>query len=789
MLAEFFADLKRRRVFRTAAIYAAAAWGVTEASTTIFEHLRFPEWASMLVVILFLVGFPIAVYLSWVFDVTSEGIRRTQPFGMRGWSAMLVSAVMLIGGTGALFWLLYEPSPDARTEAELQPGEIALQADTIAVLPFVNAQGNDDDNYFAEGMAETLLAQISRVKGLRVIARDSSFSLRDPTLDARAKAGRLGAAYLLEGSVQRAGDTLRIIARLVDGESGQYLWAETLDGAANDVFDMQDRITESVVTQLEPISSVVPGAPVWRRITVDPIAYDFYLRGQFGIHDGSPEALSEAIEEFDRAIELDQDFALAYIGRANARALISGMNFFVESSEVTDPIRGDWHDYFFAVAVREASTELEPLIGPDIQKAIELAPDLAEVQAVYGLLLLRMMRFDQAEAALKSAIEINPNDAFSYYILGLLYLEINQYGLAIQQIETALALDPLSISMNLDLASVLIYTSDQERAIAQLEYTRTLVPDRFAWFILRYPFWHAGRHLDLVHLTLKTVIQARNGEFEPWWEDAVLSWGLDQTRVYLGNIGTERNSHDESNSDLAQDSAPIGCLIPSDQDNVEGGLVNAFKGAQMGSSFFRLASVIHDERFQEAYDCLTEIMAAVPEAIRISPMARAFAARYALALGDCQSARQQFELAAKDLAPPDWPYSNVYLDFLYAHVDAIDYAIALDCEGEQEKASELIAGTLDWLDEMEANGYGVSQIPVIRAKAHILSGNIEQGLDYLEQYAALPGPILIGIKNDPAFESVENHPRFQAAVETITEKNGEILEQIDRAIEESGLEF
>ena len=785
MFAEFFADLKKRRVIRTAVIYAAAAWGVTEASTTVFEILNFPAWVSILVVLVFLVGFPIAVYLSWVFDITAEGIRRTQTLGVRGWGAVTVSAVMLIGGTGALFWLLYEPVPPTQVDHSPQLEETALQANAIAVLPFTGIGSNDESRYFAEGVAETLLAQMSKVANLVVRSRDSSFSLRDPAMDAAAKARRLNVAFLLDGSVQRTGDNLRIIVRLVDGANGKYLWSETLDGTAGEVFDMQDRIAESVVAQIQSISSVVPGGTVQRRITDDPVAYDHYLRGRFALNEGTPEALESAVADFDRAIERDRDLALAYIGRANARALAAGMDFFLYQTEITDPIRGDWHDYVYAARTREVGFELEQLVGPDIQKAAELAPDLAEAHAAYGLLLLRMRQFDQAEIALKRAIQINPNDAFSHHKLGLLYLEVNRYDLAIEHLDTALALDPLSVSMRLDLANVLMYTKERDRAIAEFETIRVVAPDRDGWYVVRYPLWHAGRHLDLVNLSLEALAEVNKGELgDPSWHYMLLWWGGEITRIFLGDVAGAERVRDSINPVFVN-----GRFTLPEEAKAELGPAGTYKLEETHAAIFRLYFVIHDGRFQDAYDHITEIMATVPDGTPISPITHTTAARYALALGDCQAARKQFELAGEELAPLDWPYSNVHLDFLLASVDAIDYAIALRCLGEEEEARELIDGTLEWLDEMEANGYGVSQIPVARAKAHVLRGETDQALGFLEQYAALPGPILVGIKNDPAFKSLENNARFKAAVATIEEKNRLILEQIDRAFEEAGLEL
>jgi tetratricopeptide (TPR) repeat protein len=423
--------------------------------------------------------------------------------------------------------------------------------------------------------------------------------------------------------------------------------------------------------------------------------------------------------------------------------------------------------------------------------AVELAPHLAEVQAAYGLLLLRMWRFDEAKAALQSAIEINPNDVFARRMLGMLYWEINLYDLAVEHLEAALVLNPLSESTRVDLANALMYTSDREGAIAQFESVRAMAPDREAWIMVRYPLFHAGRFLDLVNLYLGALAEFRDAEeAEPGWA-AETRWIVEWMYIYLGDIEGARRIEewlDQWRRRFGRSSLSLyGRLTIDEQTREALGPITTYRIEEYYAGLFRFAWVIHDESFQDAYDHISEIMARAPEGIPISPMARTMAARYALVLGDCQAAREHFELAGESLAPLDWPYSNIFMDSLYAHVDAIDYAIALRCVGEEEQARELIDGTLDWLDEMEANGWGVSQIPVVRAKAHALRGEKDQALNLLEQYAALPGPVLTGIKNDPAFESLVDEPRFQAVFAIIEEKNRMIVEEIDRAVEELGL--
>ena len=786
MLAEIYADLKRRRVYRTAAIYAAAAWGLTEASTTVFEHLNVPEWASMLVVIVFLLGFPVAMYLAWVFDITADGIRRTQPMGMRGWGAITLSAVLLIGGTGLLFWLLYEPGTQRADESKISVEASALPEDTIAVLPFVIAQGQEESIYFAEGVAETLLAQLSNFTSLRVIARDSSFSLRDPTLDATKKARLLNAAYLLDGSVQLAGSQIRIIVRLLDGENGEYLWSETLNGGIDEVFQMQDRITESVVARLSSRQAVESQGRISAGMTSNSEAYDFYLRGQYEFNDRSPEALKRAIDDFDQAIQLDGDFALAYFGRANATSYLSGATFQGWEDEDQDPIRDDWMDYVRPFEYREESAALEQRIGLDIQRSIELAPELSDGYTASGLLALRMRKFEKATADLKRAIELNPNNALAHQLLGLLKMEISQYDFAIQELETALTLNPLSVSLHMDLGRAYFFSGQNNRSIAHFETLRRIAPNRYSWAFIRYPLFHSGQHLRFAKLALDTISEVRAGRLgEPWWDGDFHQWAFIFHRVYLGDVVSAARAARESSKISMVDGRLV--WTAKLKESIEPKEI--WYHDHLWASMFRFNFVIHNNHFEDAYNYIKELINSAPNGMRVSPIAHTYAGRYALVLGKCGAAKRHFEAAKEDLAPEDWPYSNVHLDYLHGHVDAIDYAIALRCLGEEENARELIDGTIDWLDEMEASGYGVSQIPVVRAKAHALRSEPDKAIEYLEQYAALPGPLLTGIVNDPAFESIEDDPRFQAIVGTIKEKNRVILEQIDRAVEESGLDF
>ena len=209
----FFSELRRRKVVQAAAIYGAVAWGVTEVVVTVVEQLFLPQWVATLAVIFFVVGFPIAMFLSWTFDVTADGIRRTDVTSRRGAASIGFSMALLLAGTAGLFFLI-KPGLDSRAP----PGNVAtVSPNSVAVMPFDFSGPNPDDSYLGPGLSDELRDQLGRVDGLRVAARSSSIVAVQEGADAKATALKLGVAHLLEGNMRRRGNVLRVSVQLIDG--------------------------------------------------------------------------------------------------------------------------------------------------------------------------------------------------------------------------------------------------------------------------------------------------------------------------------------------------------------------------------------------------------------------------------------------------------------------------------------------------------------------------------------------------------------------------------------------
>ncbi len=210
----FFAELRKRKVVQAAAIYGAVAWGVTEVVVTIVEQLFLPQWVSTLAVIFFVVGFPIAMFLSWTFDLTADGVHRTTVSSRRGTASIALSMVLLVAGTAGLFFLI---KPEIVEDGK---GEVAadIAPQSVAVLPFDYSGPNPDDSYLGSGLSDELRDQLGRVEGLGIAARSSSIVAAQEGVDARSMAQLLGVATILEGSMRRQGNVLTVSVALIDGE-------------------------------------------------------------------------------------------------------------------------------------------------------------------------------------------------------------------------------------------------------------------------------------------------------------------------------------------------------------------------------------------------------------------------------------------------------------------------------------------------------------------------------------------------------------------------------------------
>ena len=266
----FFIELRRRRVIRVAIVYAVAGWVIVEVASTVLPPLNLPEWSVKLVIVLVALGFPIAVIMGWMFDVGPGGTVRTAP------AADLIGPTTATDDSPAPAVMATQSAPQAAQPAN-HPAE---DRRTIAVLPFVNMSGDAENEYFSDGIAEEILNLLTKLPQLKVASRTSSFVFKGKEAGIRAVATELDVSYVLEGSVRRAGDHVRITAQLIEADGDSHLWSETYDREMKDVFAIQDDIARSITDALKVALSPRERRALQNVATADAQAYDFYLRGR-----------------------------------------------------------------------------------------------------------------------------------------------------------------------------------------------------------------------------------------------------------------------------------------------------------------------------------------------------------------------------------------------------------------------------------------------------------------------------------------------------------------------------
>jgi TolB-like protein/Tfp pilus assembly protein PilF len=459
----FLAELKRRRVTRVAVVYVIVGFAVIEGGQLIFDALEFPRAAWQFVVVLTILGFPIALVLAWALELTPEGIRVTPP-----------AEPPDIAGTGN-----EAPQPSA-TPAEPQPV-------SVAVLPFTDMSPEKDQEYFCDGMAEELINALTKVKELRVAARTSSFQFKGKSEDVCEVAKKLRVGTVLEGSVRRAGERLRVTAQLVSAEEGYHLWSETYERQLEDVFAIQDEISRAIVDTLRPTLLGQAEPRLVKPSTQSTEAYDLCLKGRYYWQQRYKYGLEMAMSYFQRAIEIDPDYALPYTGIADSYVTLAMFGF---------------------LPVREAG----PKAKVAATQALELDDELGEAHASLGWVQFACdWEWASAEENLGRAIELSPSNAEVRGWLGLLYGAQGRFKEGLRQMDRARDLDPLSSYVAAMTAALHLHARDFDQAIHTLEGVVKKEPGyALALFFLAVAYGYASRHGDAVETGERLVAATQN---------------------------------------------------------------------------------------------------------------------------------------------------------------------------------------------------------------------------------------------------------------------------------------
>jgi TolB-like protein/tetratricopeptide (TPR) repeat protein len=386
----FYSELKRRNVFRAAIAYLALAWLLTEVAGTLFPVFGIPDWGVRFVVIVLALGFVAALVFSWIYEFTPEGIKREQDVVREASITHLTAKRLDLFTIGLIavalgfilvdrLWLTPKsgqrpelPSAalnDAAQTSVPDPAEPQHLPNSVAVLPFINMSSDTDQEYFSDGLADSLMNALAQVRDLKVIARTSSFAFKGKNQDIREIGRQLGVGAVLEGSVQKSGNRLRIITQLIHVQDGSHLWAKTFDRTDDDIFAIQDEISAAVVTALQVTLGEDDAHRLARRATGDVQAFDLYLLGRHEFEKRDSTALERAVTHFEQALAQDPDYALAYSGLADSWMLLSQQNY------------GN-------LPLREAGDRAKPYL----ERALALAPDSSAIQASLGLYLDEFLR-------------------------------------------------------------------------------------------------------------------------------------------------------------------------------------------------------------------------------------------------------------------------------------------------------------------------------------------------------------------------------------------------------------
>lgn len=408
----WFQELKRRRVFRALAGYGVFSFAVLQVVEPVMHGLGLPDWVLSATVIGLGIGFPLALVLAWVFDVRGGRVEATPgPRPRFRLVALLVLAGLLLGapGVGWYFWKTHRAGDGAPSAG----------APSIAVLPFADLSPSKDQDWMCDGIAEEILDALCGVTGLRVAARSSSFQFKGKPTDVREMARTLGVSTLLEGSVRKIGDRIRVSARLVS-KDGYELWSDKFDRGVQDAYAIQEEIARAVVAALQVRLPSDEATRLRRAGTTDPQAYEMYLRGRQYLRELGTENLELARQMFRRAIALDAAFAQPRAGIADTDATM--LQWLLASKEQEPALRSE--------ALSESGA------------AARLAPDLAEAQVARANVLSLLGRADEADQSFRRATALAPGLRDAWYYYARFLFSAGRYAESAKAYEEAARRDP-----------------------------------------------------------------------------------------------------------------------------------------------------------------------------------------------------------------------------------------------------------------------------------------------------------------------------------------------------------
>ena len=427
-LKNFFSELKRRNVYKVAVAYAVVGWVIAQIATQIFPFLEIPNWAIRLVILLIVIGFPIALIIAWAFELTPQGIKRTEDVDLaasarqprkHAWIVVMVVGAAL--SVGLFFFGRYSAQTPRQVEGA---GVSTIPQKSIAVLPFENLSDDKGAAYFADGIQDEILTKLASIADLKVISRTSTAKYKSKPEDLKTVSQQLGVATVLEGSVQKANDKVRVNVQLIDARADSHLWAKSYDRDIKDVFAVESEVAQEIADSLQAKLSPAEANTLATAPTKNTAAYDLFLKGEFEQRVANTSLKAESFDQatawYQQAIALDPNFALAYARLVECRM---SRHWFIES--------------FTEAELAEVKQMAD--------HALVLAPDLAEAHVALGIFYYYGYRqYDQALAEFQRAIQLQPNNAPAIEYSGYVHRRQGQWPRCLKELSKALEIDPRS---------------------------------------------------------------------------------------------------------------------------------------------------------------------------------------------------------------------------------------------------------------------------------------------------------------------------------------------------------
>jgi TolB-like protein/DNA-binding winged helix-turn-helix (wHTH) protein/Tfp pilus assembly protein PilF len=500
-------ELKRRSVLKVVGAYLVGMWILLQVAETTFEPLSFPEWWLSAITVLAVIGIPIVATLAWTYEITAAGVtldaadtgRIRLPRARRGLApAIVLGVAMMAGVTGLAWWRSIE---DRAATGWVAAAAVEPAARSIAVLPLVDMTSGGGNAYLGDGLSEELSAQLAQIPGLRVAARTSAFEFKGKSLDVRKIGEALGVRHVLEGSVRRDGDKLRVTVQLIDAANGYHLWAGSYDRTWADVIAIQEDISRSIARALELVLTPEAEQDLARNAVANLDAYDLYLAGVSAARKSADlSQANEAREFFRRALELDPGFSRAYAGlcgvglwrynRTQATADVTEAEAACRKALELDPTREETEMALARLYLASGRSEQAEAVYSGL---VARRPGDADVHVGIGRALAAQKKSEEAEASFRRAVEVDPDYWGGYAALGNFLFEAGRAEESIPVYRKVTELTPASATAFGNLGAALLMTAHLEEATAAFEQSLAIEPSRAARLNLGSLYYYLGR--------------------------------------------------------------------------------------------------------------------------------------------------------------------------------------------------------------------------------------------------------------------------------------------------------